>query len=140
MVFDYRTYLKHEGIYRIANLSSITEIRQQSSLSFFERLHELRRQAIVSIQRNFPAPMQHYMTGLLFGYLDKSFDEMSDVYTSLGIIHLFALSGMQVGFFVALFSFYYFTSWVTARLCGYTANPVFTCICWLDRLFGISDS
>lgn len=103
--FDYRTYLKHEGIYRIANLSSITEIRQQSSLSFFERLHELRRQAIVSIQRNFPAPMQHYMTGLLFGYLDKSFDEMSDVYTSLGIIHLFALSGMQVGFFVALFRF-----------------------------------
>lgn len=103
--FDYRTYLKHEGIYRIANLSSITEMRQQSSLSFFERLHELRRQAIVSIQRNFPAPMQHYMTGLLFGYLDKSFDEMSDVYTSLGIIHLFALSGMQVGFFVALFRF-----------------------------------
>lgn len=103
--FYYRTYLKHEGIYRIANLSSITEIRQQSSLSFFERLHELRRQAIVSIQRNFPAPMQHYMTGLLFGYLDKSFDEMSDVYTSLGIIHLFALSGMQVGFFVALFRF-----------------------------------
>ena len=103
--FDYRTYLKHEGIYRIANLSSITEIRQQSSLSFFERLHELRRQAIVSIQRKFPAPMQHYMTGLLFGYLDKSFDEMSDVYTSLGIIHLFALSGMQVGFFVALFRF-----------------------------------
>ena len=103
--FDYRTYLKHEGIYRIANLSSITEMRQQSSLSFFERLHELRRQAIVSIQRNFPAPMQHYMTGLLFGYLDKSFDEMSDVYTSLGIIHLFALSGMQVGFFVGLFRF-----------------------------------
>lgn len=103
--FDYRTYLKHEGIYRIANLSSITEMRQQSSLSFFERLHELRRQAIVSIQRNFPAPMQHYMTGLLLGYLDKSFDEMSDVYTSLGIIHLFALSGMQVGFFVALFRF-----------------------------------
>ena len=103
--FDYRTYLKHEGIYRIANLSSITEIRQQSSLSFFERLHELRRQAIVSIQRNFPAPMQHYITGLLFGYLDKSFDEMSDIYTSLGIIHLFALSGMQVGFFVALFRF-----------------------------------
>ena len=103
--FDYRTYLKHEGIYRIANLSSITEMRQQSSLSFFERLHELRRQAIVSIQRNFPAPIQHYMTGLLFGYLDKSFDEMSDVYTSLGIIHLFALSGMQVGFFVALFRF-----------------------------------
>lgn len=43
------------------------------------------------------------MTGLLFGYLDKSFDEMTDLYTDLGIIHLFALSGMHVSFFVGLF-------------------------------------
>ena len=40
------------------------------------------------------------MTGLLFGALDTSFDEMSNLYSSLGIIHLFALSGMQVGFFM----------------------------------------
>lgn len=101
--FDYRTYLKHEGIYRMATVSEITEIKAVSSLTFVERLHEWRRQAIVSIQQHFPAPMQHYMTGLLFGYLDKSFAEMSDIYTSLGIIHLFALSGMQVGFFVGIF-------------------------------------
>ncbi len=44
------------------------------------------------------------MTGLLFGYLDKEFDEQSQLYTSLGIIHLFALSGMQVGFFLGLVS------------------------------------
>ena len=40
------------------------------------------------------------MTGLLFGALDTDFDEMSNLYSSLGIIHLFALSGMQVGFFM----------------------------------------
>lgn len=105
--FDYRTYLKHEGIYRIGNLSSIVGMRRQTSLTLVERLHDLRRKAIVSIQQNFPAPMQHYMTGLLFGYLDKSFDEMSDIYTSLGIIHLFALSGMQVGFFVGVFRYFF---------------------------------
>ena len=54
---------------------------------------------MVHIQAHFPNPMRHYMTGLLFGYLDKEFDEQSQLYTSLGIIHLFALSGMQVGFF-----------------------------------------
>ena len=35
-----------------------------------------------------------------FGYLDTDFEEMDQLYTSLGIIHLFALSGMQVGFFI----------------------------------------
>ncbi|WP_306693949.1 ComEC/Rec2 family competence protein [Streptococcus didelphis] len=43
------------------------------------------------------------MTGLLFGYLDKSFGQMTDLYSQLGIIHLFALSGMQVGFFLNYF-------------------------------------
>ena len=42
------------------------------------------------------------MTGLLFGWLDKDFEEMGELYTSLGIIHLFALSGMQVNFFIEL--------------------------------------
>lgn len=103
--FDYRTYLKHEGIYRVGHLSSIDQFSLVKTMTIWDRLHELRRKAIVSVQKQFPAPMQHYMTGLLFGYLDKSFDEMNDVYTSLGIIHLFALSGMQVGFFLGIFRF-----------------------------------
>ena len=46
---------------------------RQTSLTLAERL-QFTKKAIVSIQQNFPAPMQHYMTGLLFGYLDKSFE------------------------------------------------------------------
>lgn len=103
--FDYRSYLKREGIYRLVNLESIVCMRTVKKLSFAECLHDWRRKAIVSIQDNFPSPMQYYMTGLLFGYLDKSFDEMSTIYSSLGIIHLFALSGMQVGFFLGIFRF-----------------------------------
>ena len=60
---------------------------------------------MVHIQTHFPNPMRHYMTGLLFGYLGKEFDEQSQLYTSLGIIHLFALSGMQVGFFLGWFRY-----------------------------------
>ena len=44
--------------------------------------------------------MRNYMTGLLLGHLDTDFEEMNELYSSLGIIHLFALSGMQVGFFM----------------------------------------
>lgn len=101
--FDYQAYLKTQRIYRLATVEKIKSIRLAKPSSIAGYLQEWRRQAIVSIQTNFPAPMRHYMTGLLFGHLDKSFDEMSDVYSSLGIIHLFALSGMQVGFFLGIF-------------------------------------
>lgn len=66
-------------------------------------LHTLRRKAIVWTQNHFPKPMSDYMTGLLFGFLSKDFNQMSDIYSSLGIIHLFALSGMQVNFFIDWF-------------------------------------
>ena len=47
--------------------------------------------------------MNDYMTGLLFGFLSKDFNQIGDIYSSLGIIHLFALSGMQVNFFIDWF-------------------------------------
>lgn len=72
---------------------------------------------MVYVKTNFPAPMSHYITGLLFGELDSDFDQMSDLYSSLGIIHLFALSGMQVGFFIDKFR------WILLRL-GLTKETV----------------
>ena len=90
--FDYQSYLASQGV----------TPKSISPIAFF---HQLRRKALVHIQTHFPNPMRHYMTGLLFGYLDKEFDEQSQLYTSLGIIHLFALSGMQVGFFLGWFRY-----------------------------------
>ncbi|WP_153055162.1 ComEC/Rec2 family competence protein, partial [Streptococcus suis] len=92
--FDYQTYLKTQGIYRTVKLTAIKKIVPVQSWNVFEWLSSWRRQALVYVKTNFPAPMSHYMTGLLFGNLDSEFDQMSDLYSSLGIIHLFALSGM----------------------------------------------
>ena len=103
--FDYRSYLKTQKIYRLASVKKIEKVVLEQDITFFERLHEWRRRSLVSVNQKFPAPMRHYMTGLLFGYLDRSFDEISDIYSSLGIIHLFALSGMQVGFFIGNFRY-----------------------------------
>lgn len=103
--FDYQSYLASQGIYRIAQIERLDQVVPQKSLSPLAFFHQLRRRALVHIQTHFPSPMRHYMTGLLFGYLDKEFDEQSQLYTSLGIIHLFALSGMQVGFFLGWFRY-----------------------------------
>ena len=103
--FNYQSYLASQGIYRIAQIERLDQVVPQKSLSPLAFFHQLRRRALVHIQMHFPSPMRHYMTGLLFGYLDKEFDEQSQLYTSLGIIHLFALSGMQVGFFLGWFRY-----------------------------------
>lgn len=101
--FDYRNYLKTQGIYQTFTISEIVELKQTSSWDIGENLSSLRRKAVVWIKRNFPDPMRNYMTGLLLGHLDTDFEEMNELYSSLGIIHLFALSGMQVGFFMDVF-------------------------------------
>lgn len=97
--FNYQKYLKNHGIFRIGRLKDIKKMRISKVRNLFEHLVKWRRLAIVTCQQTYPDPMAHYMTGLLFGFLDKSFGQMTDIYSQLGIIHLFALSGMHVGFF-----------------------------------------
>ena len=101
--FDYRNYLKSQGIYQTLTISKISDMKATSSWDIGENLSSLRRKAVIWIKRNFPDPMRNYMTGLLLGHLDTDFEEMNELYSSLGIIHLFALSGMQVGFFMNAF-------------------------------------
>ena len=101
--FDYQAYLKTQGIYQTLTIKSIQSLKQVSSWNIGENLSSLRRKAVVWIKMHFPDPMRNYMTGLLFGHLDTDFEEMNELYSSLGIIHLFALSGMQVGFFMDAF-------------------------------------
>lgn len=115
--FDYQAYLKTQGIYRTGKITAIKKIVPVQSWNVFDWLSNWRRQALVYVKTNFPAPMSHYMTGLLFGDLDSDFDQMSDLYSSLGIIHLFALSGMQVGFVIDKFR------WILLRL-GLTKETV----------------
>ena len=98
--FDYQAYLKTQGIYQTLTIKSIQSMKKISSWDIGENLSSLRRKAVVWIKMHFPDPMRNYMTGLLLGHLDTDFEEMNELYSSLGIIHLFALSGMQVGFFM----------------------------------------
>ena len=98
--FDYRAYLRTKEIYALVKVTEIQEIKARSSWNPMDWIFLGRRKALLHIARSFPSPMRHYMTGLLFGDLDKDFEEMEGIYSSLGIIHLFALSGMQVGFFI----------------------------------------
>ena len=101
--FDYQAYLKTQGIYQTLTIKNIQSLKKVNSWDIGENLSSLRRKAVVWIKTYFPDPMRNYMTGLLLGHLDTDFEEMNELYSSLGIIHLIALSGMQVGFFMDAF-------------------------------------
>ena len=150
--FNYQSYLASQGIYRMAQIERLDHVVPQKNTSPLVFFHQLRRRALVHIQTHFPNPMRHYMTGLLFGYSDKEFDEQSQLYTSLGIIHLFALSGMQVGFFLGWFRYgllrlglpkdYLFIILLPFSLCyglmtGWTASVLRSLIQSLLAEFGI---
>ncbi|WP_261081049.1 DNA internalization-related competence protein ComEC/Rec2 [Streptococcus mitis] len=98
--FNYQAYLKTQGIYQTLNIKKIQSLQKVGSWDIGENLSSLRCKAVVWIKTHFPDPMRNYMMGLLLGHLDTDFEEMNELYSSLGIIHLFALSGMQVGFFM----------------------------------------
>lgn len=80
-------------------MEQVEQLEVVSPKSVGDYLSSLRRQAIVHCQQSFPKPMSHYLTGLLFGYLDKSFGEMTDYYSQLGIIHLLPYQGCRLASF-----------------------------------------
>ena len=121
--FDYQAYLKTQGIFQTLNIKRIQSLKQVSSWDIGENLSSLRRKAVVWIKTHFPDPMRNYMTGLLLGHLDTDFEEMNELYSSLGIIHLFALSGMQVGFFMDGFKKLFLRSGLTQEKLKWLTYP-----------------
>lgn len=90
--FNYQAYLKTQGIYQTLNIKTIQSLQKIGSWDIGENLSSLRRKAVVWIKTHFPDPMRNYMTGLLLGHLDTDFEEMNELYSSLGIIHLLLIS------------------------------------------------
>lgn len=121
--FDYQAYLKTQGIYQTLNIKKIQSLQKVGSWDIGENLSSLRRKAVVWIKTHFPDPMRNYMTGLLLGHLDTDFEEMNELYSSLGIIHLFALSGMQVGFFMDGFKKLFLRSGLTQEKLKWLTYP-----------------
>ncbi|OFI47522.1 DNA internalization-related competence protein ComEC/Rec2 [Floricoccus penangensis] len=98
--FDYQKYLKTQNIYIVVNVNQIYKIKSLKTYNPFDILKSQRRKCINYINNEIPKPMNNYMSGLLFGNITKDFSEMRDIYSSLGIVHLFSLSGMHVNFFI----------------------------------------
>ncbi|WEV60222.1 DNA internalization-related competence protein ComEC/Rec2 [Streptococcaceae bacterium ESL0729] len=98
--FDYRKYLATRGIYQLLNIEEIRQVRVQRTVNPLKLLESLRKRLIDYIEQVIPKPMDKYMLSLILGFYSREFSEVRDLYTGLGIVHLFALSGVHVNFFL----------------------------------------
>ncbi|WP_156403086.1 DNA internalization-related competence protein ComEC/Rec2 [Apilactobacillus ozensis] len=93
--FNSKKYNETNDIYNRIKVTKINEVNKINNFSLFNLLHDLRYK-LLNIADNMPKPLNIYTKGLLFGKIDNDFsDELNGVKT-LGLIHLFSISGLHV--------------------------------------------
>ena len=90
-IFNYKNYLNNKGIYYKLNINNITLLKREFNIYTIKNIIIER----VSNLKSYP-----YISSLLLGnkeYLDK---EEKDNYQKIGIIHIFAISGMHLSIII----------------------------------------
>ncbi|MBP3038933.1 DNA internalization-related competence protein ComEC/Rec2 [Bacillaceae bacterium Marseille-Q3522] len=102
--FDYKRYLKQHAIHWILEPDRL-ELSQCNSLKrpIIAKLKLLREEGIRHIERHFPKDSVPLAAALLFGERELIDSDTYETYQKLGIVHLLAISGMQVVFIASLF-------------------------------------
>lgn len=83
----------------------IDQIKASSPLSVKYFLHESRAQGIDHIRKSFKEKTASYLTALIFGYRDHNFQEIKAIYSGIGLLHLFTISGLHAYLYYGCFSY-----------------------------------
>ncbi|WP_171014963.1 DNA internalization-related competence protein ComEC/Rec2 [Culicoidibacter larvae] len=90
-LFDYQHYLNIHGIYYIAYINDITILG--NSFSIQGLIYQY-------IRDSFPENIQPYMRAFILGDMAAIEQSYTNIWQSLGVIHLFALSGFHIQFLI----------------------------------------
>ncbi|UQS85514.1 DNA internalization-related competence protein ComEC/Rec2 [Apilactobacillus apisilvae] len=102
--FNMKEYYQSNDIYESIYVSKITKIEAVNRISIIDKLHNF-RQKLIEYGNALPKPLNLYFNSLFLGKMDDSFnDELSGVKT-LGLIHLFSISGLHVFYIIGVLTF-----------------------------------
>lgn len=99
--FDYRGYLKVQGISATGSLSKNSSIEKLGSLPlpFFKSLQaNLRGGLLKTLEAEFPGEQGALLKAMLLGQKNHLSAEIRESYIATGLSHLMAVSGLHVGF------------------------------------------
>ena len=88
--FCFRTFLRNQGIHLTIHTSLLTV--RETNFSLWRIQHDIADW----IRNRFPPLTSSYLQSFFFGLRDDMDEETMDIYSDLGILHVFAISGVHV--------------------------------------------
>lgn len=96
--FDFHNYLKRNKTHWVISIKQFKHIRTENTV--FLKILQVREKAILRIKSVFPDPLRSYTLALIFGDQNLIDEDAYRAYQKLGVVHLFSISGAQVGMVV----------------------------------------
>lgn len=101
--FDYRQYLEQHGIYYILSVKEKKDLQLQASASGLQALvNSYRSHSQKLIKEILPTDDASIMLGMLLGIIEGIDSNEYTDYQKTGIVHIFSVSGLHVGFLLVL--------------------------------------
>lgn len=99
--FNYRAFLARQGIFTrmaVDDPEAITRVASGRGHPLVSLALAAKGRAVAAIEAALPYPEAGILQAVLFGDRGKLDDHAVDVFKNLGVFHLFAVSGLHVGF------------------------------------------
>lgn len=93
--FDYKNYLRKDGVLYIVAFPKISEIKENKKFGLKDKLFELRKSFNENISFTVPAPESALLSGMLLGERG-GLKSLENDFIKTGTIHIVALSGYNV--------------------------------------------
>ncbi|MFN3966644.1 MAG: DNA internalization-related competence protein ComEC/Rec2 [Endomicrobiia bacterium] len=103
--FDYRKYLLRKGVIGVVYLKNFCILRRKS-VSFFEKfLTTIKEKMNSAIEENIPEREAGVLKKMFLGEEESIEQEIKDIFCDAGVMHTLVVSGLHVGYVVAIFWF-----------------------------------
>lgn len=104
--FNYKEYLKTEGIYGIFKADKI-EILKSNNLSTIEIFtNNLKQKIITNINKILPESTKDLFLGILIGYDENLSEEIEENFRKSSLTHLLAVSGSHIAYIITGLGFF----------------------------------
>lgn len=100
--FDYKEYLRHEQISWILDVENIDLNQCEEKRNVLTFLQKIRQNGIQYIYAHFPQNTAPFAAALIFGDRNLIEPALMTAYQRLGIVHLIALSGLNVAMLIGI--------------------------------------
>ncbi len=97
--FAYNTYLKSIGIYGTVTVNKVQKLGSKKNNIIIEKAYKLRTKIIQDVEKNIEDEnKKNLFLGILLGYDDELSKDIKNNFTTSGLSHILAVSGMHVAY------------------------------------------